>query len=387
MLRRIRRLRTVPWPGAHRADALLAIGLFLWNVAELVVGPLQRGSWIAAVPTGALLTLPLARRRQAPLIVLLLVVAGYAGQVAMVGHRDSATLLLCFVTAVFSVAAHADLVPALAGLAVGGVPVWVFLAAHPTRDPVDVTPAEGVLLAVPWIAGRAVHQFRVGAQAAEQRAEAVERAALAEARLAATAERARIAREMHDVVSHAVSLMVVQAEAGDALFDSDPQRARRSFTAVQNAGRQAMSELRHMLGVLREERADDQSNGEPSLADLQALVDEVRDAGLPVDLDVVGEPVDLPSDLQACVYRTVQEGLTNALKHSAGGHACVTLRYDPDGIDVQVVDSGDHRPAESTGYGLLGVRERVARHGGHVTAGPQDSGGFVMQAHIPVGGS
>lgn len=190
---------------------------------------------------------------------------------------------------------------------------------------------------------------------------------------------------MHDVVSHAVSLMVVQAEAGDAVFDTDPERARRSFSAVQHAGRQAMAELRHMLGVLRDEGAPERLNAEP-LNDLQALVDDVRAAGLSVGLDVAVERLELPVPVEACVYRIVQEGLTNALKHSVGGHAHVTLRYDQSGVDVHVVDTGNRHPGESTGYGLLGVRERVARHGGHVTFGPLEGGGFGLHARIPVDG-
>ena len=221
--------------------------------------------------------------------------------------------------------------------------------------------------------------------ALEQRADELQRRLEAEADQAAAEERARIARDMHDVVAHHVSMVVVQAEAGAAIGD-DAAAAR--FDAIAATGRDALVDLRRILGVLR----DDQPAAtapQPGLDRIEALVAEVRDAGLPVDLRIEGERTVVPPGVDLSAYRIVQEALTNVARHAGGAPAVVTIRYGRSTVDVEVVDqgpgtAGDHG-GDSPGRGLLGIRERVAMCGGTMRSGQQPDGGFAVSAELPIG--
>jgi signal transduction histidine kinase len=211
-----------------------------------------------------------------------------------------------------------------------------------------------------------------------------------EAERSALRERARIAREMHDILGHAVSLMVVQAEAGPVVVRSDPDRAIAVFDAVARAGREAMAQLRRLLGLLA---ADGTSAGrlapQPRLADLDAMIDAVRDSGLAVTVHQVGQPGPVPADLESAVFRTVQESLTNTVKHAGATHAEVRIEWAQEELLIRVSDDGRGDSAQDREYpagrGLLGIRERAAAFGGTMNCGPDNSGaGFVVTIRIPV---
>ncbi len=207
-----------------------------------------------------------------------------------------------------------------------------------------------------------------------------------EAQLAVADERARIARELHDVVGHGVSVMTVQAAAVRRLLRPDQDRERDALLAVERTGREALAEMRRMVGVLRRSHEAAVLAPQPSLRHVGKLVAQARDAGLPVDLRVEGDEVSLPVGLDLTAYRLVQEGLTNALKHAHATRAEVLLRYGDRSLELAVTDDGHgNGGAASGGHGLLGIRERVAVYGGELEAGDRPAGGFALRAKLPLG--
>jgi signal transduction histidine kinase len=242
---------------------------------------------------------------------------------------------------------------------------------------------------VAWYVGRRV-QFR------EQRADQLRREQAAEARRIVVEERSRIARELHDVVAHRVSLMTVQAGAAKAVAAEDPEGALRAMGAVEEAGRQALDELRHLLGVLRPETDPDGLGPQPGLADLPRLVEQTRGAGLDVSLATAGVVAGLPARVDLFAYRIVQEALTNVLKHAGpGAHTEVRLGTDRRGVVIEVLDDGsgasglagpDVDDAGGRGHGIVGMRERARLLGGTLDARPRPGGGFRVVAHLPTGG-
>jgi len=247
----------------------------------------------------------------------------------------------------------------------------------------------GVVMFVAWYVGR---RLRMRAERSAQ----LLRDQAAEARRIVTEERARIARELHDVVAHRVSLMTVQAGAAKAVAAEDPEGAREAMGAVEEAGRQALDELRHLLGVLRPETDTDGLGPQPSLADLPRLVEQVRGAGLDVSVTMDGLRTPLPARVELSAYRIVQEALTNVLKHAGPrAQAEVHLRGDRNGITVEVLDDGHGVAAPPVpgasyegraGHGLVGMSERAHLLGGRIDAGPRAGGGFRVVARLPVGG-
>jgi signal transduction histidine kinase len=208
----------------------------------------------------------------------------------------------------------------------------------------------------------------------------------AEARAAVGEERARIARELHDVVTHHVNLVVLQAMAASGMLDRDPERVREPLRVIESSGREALTEMRRLLGVLREDDAERPLAPQPGVADVDALVGSARTAGLSVGLAVSGTPRRLPAGLALTVYRIVQEALTNAARHAAGSRVGVSLRYEPESVEVAVVDDGGKQVehgAPGGGRGLLGMRERVAVFAGTLETGPSADGGFAVHARLP----
>jgi signal transduction histidine kinase len=202
---------------------------------------------------------------------------------------------------------------------------------------------------------------------------------------AAGEERARIARELHDVITHNVSVMVVQAAAAGEIFDTDPQRAREAIGAVEETGRRALNELRRLLGAV----ADDDAVvvPQPSLNRVGELVERVRAAGLEVELIEEGTPGDVPEGVGLSAYRIVQESLTNTLKHAFASHVTVRVRHSGDAVEVEVTDDGVGAALHGEGRGLIGMRERVALYGGELDAGSRAGGGYGVRARIPVAAS
>lgn len=271
-------------------------------------------------------------------------------------------------------------------IVVGCALLVVYNGTTSTDDYVSIP----VLFGIGWLVGFALRERTEQTEAAEERAERAEREREAAARVAVAEERGRIARELHDVVAHAVSVIVLQVGAVRHRMPESAAADREALRNVEEAGRTALAEMRRLLNAMREEGDEAELMPHPGLADLDRLVRDVGAAGLAVDLRVLGEPSPLPPGLDLSAYRIVQEGLTNSLKHAGAGKAEVTVAYEPDELRLEVRDhgTGDRaaEPATSNGHGLVGIRERVKIFGGEMTAGPAPGGGFLVRARLPRGG-
>jgi signal transduction histidine kinase len=237
-----------------------------------------------------------------------------------------------------------------------------------------------------WFAGRLVQKRQLYAQVFAERARVLERERDANARVAAAEERVRIARELHDVVGHSVSVMVVQAGAERLALGEERPATREALLAIERTGREALAEMSRLLGVLRKEGEGLALAPRPSLARVDALVQTVRDAGVPVELRVEGEAGRLPPGVDVSAYRVVQEALTNVVKHAGPARASVVVRYGDRVVEVEVTDDGSEPGnGKIAGYGLAGMRERVELHGGTLEAGSRSEGGFSVKARLPLG--
>jgi signal transduction histidine kinase len=219
----------------------------------------------------------------------------------------------------------------------------------------------------------------------ERRLELAERERDVAAREAVVAERARIARELHDAIAHNVSMMVVQAGAERRVLDDQQSSTREVLGTVEEIGRGALTEMRRLVGMLRSDE-NDPLTPQPGLGDLPMLVTQVREAGLPVELEIEGERRELPVGLELSAFRIVQEALTNALKHAGDARATVRVRYAPDSLELEIVDdgAGAEAQADGGGHGLVGMRERVALYGGRLEANRRAAGGFTVRALLPI---
>ena len=243
-----------------------------------------------------------------------------------------------------------------------------------------------LILTLAWFFGVSLGTRTEQARELRVRVEAAEREREFAAERATAEERARIARELHDVVAHSVSVMVVQASGVRRLLKDDQHRERDALLSVEQIGRQALTEMRRMLGVMR--TAEEQPAAlapQPGLQHLDRLIAQVEEAGLPVTLRVEGTRPELTAGVDLSAYRIVQEGLTNALKHAKGAHAEVTVRYVDTSVQLEIFDDGPgETDGDGNGHGLVGMRERVALYGGTLEAGPRDGGGFLLRAELPV---
>jgi len=268
------------------------------------------------------------------------------------------------------------------GIVLGGITTVVYNIPGVATAELFVIPID---FGISWAAGYALRERAQKAEAAETRAMQAEREREAAARLAVAEERARIARELHDVVAHAVSVMVLHVGAvrhklPDAMADD-----RDALRGVERAGRTALTEMRRLLAAMRRDGEDVEFTPQPGLDALDALLEDVGRAGLPVDLHVDGEPVPLPRGVDLSAYRIVQEGLTNALKHANANTADVTVRYRPEELEIEVRDDGlGSTTTDGLGHGLVGVRERVKIYGGEMVAGTAAEGGFLLSTRLPI---
>jgi signal transduction histidine kinase len=239
--------------------------------------------------------------------------------------------------------------------------------------------------AISWVAGFAVRHRAQQAEVAELRAAQAERERDAAARIAVAEERARIARELHDIVAHAVSVMVLQVGAVRHNLPDALAEDRDALSGVERAGRTALAEMRRLLAAMRHDGDEPELAPQPGLDGLELLLEQIGRAGLPVELHVDGEPFPLPRAIDLSAYRIVQEGLTNALKHANASHADVTIHYLPDQLQLDVRDDGDGASAsDGHGHGLVGVRERVKIYGGEMSAGTSNGGGFLLTTRLPL---
>ena len=360
------------------ADGLLAIALGAGTVTQLVMeGPQPRQAFISALGT----TLPLVWRRRLPLVVYLTQI-GFA----IFGARQPVTIsLLATFVGLYSVAVYSRLRWAPVVIPVVGAAILGILV--PESSPSVPSWALELVggLAI-WLAGNAMRQRQAQADALAERARTLERERELATQLALADERRRIARELHDVVAHSVSVMVVQAGAARTVAPRDPERAADALLEVENSGREALRELRGLLGLLTDAAIEPTLAPQPGLAQLERLVERVGQAGLPVVVRVAGTPRRLPPGLDLTAYRIVQEGLTNALKYARGAPTEVVVEFDDDEVRVSVLDEGGtHASAgEGASRGLVGMQERVAVYGGHLQAGTRPEGGFAVRARLPL---
>lgn len=373
------------------ADVVLAVVLFLGSMATAATIP-GTGPWtpVSAVLIG-LMTLPIAVRRRYPVGVL--VVAGFSiGVYALLGYLESGGnfgVLIAF----YTVAADTNRRTASVAAVLTAAGVLLTFAAYSDRDPQAATEllTTGIIYSATWIIGDYVRQRREEAARLREIAVRLEQEREEQARLAVAEERTRIARELHDVVAHHVSVMVVQATAARRIVATDPAAARDALLAVEGSGRTALDEMRRMLEVLRDEERP--LAPQPRLAELEALVRDVRSAGLPVELSIEGTPAELPPGIDLAGYRIVQEALTNTVKHAGPATARVRVAYAPTSLEVEVTDDGRGAAAgladasRGAGHGLLGMRERVALYGGMLEAGPRLAGGWRVHAVLPLDGA
>jgi signal transduction histidine kinase len=326
------------------------------------------------------LTLPLIWRRRAPFTVFAVICVVAFGQWLADANEIADIALL---VAVYTVAAQEPRGRVIAACAMleAGIVLAVARWAEPALLPSFVLLTGMATAAV--VLGLNVRTRRAYLASVEDRAEQLERERDQQGQLAAAAERARIAREMHDIVAHNLSVMIALADGAGYMSERDPQRAASAMEQTSKTGRHALGEMRRLLGVLREDESTALAP-QPGLADLEPLLEQVRAAGLNARLETAGAPVALGAGAELTVYRLVQEALTNTLKHAgADAHATVRLHYDATGVEVEVTDDG-HRSLRvaAGGQGLNGMRERAAVYGGELEAGPAPDGGWRVRTRL-----
>jgi len=369
--------------GTHRLDVAIVVVLAVygqleaWNAPQAetaIAGPPVLNAAAFLIAATALLW-----RRRAPGTVVLIEAANLAALSVLAGGSEALGLFVALLVSVYSAARYAAIAwrtfPALALLAAA-------LLLHDLRDP-QVDQTEDVVvfwlvLAAAWPVGAAIGRW-------SDRTEFLAAEVAAREAQARTEERARIARELHDVVSHSLGVMLVQAEAADALAEPGDARVRERLGRIRSSGRDALGDMRRVLGLLRDDDAHVDAEPQPGTALLPDLLERVRAAGLQVELRVDGDPPPLTPSADLALYRIVQEGLTNTLKHAHASRVDVEIRYTDDAVEIALADDGRGRPADSRGgHGLVGMRERATLYGGAVHAGNRAGGGFEVHARLPL---
>ncbi|HEU4515558.1 MAG TPA: sensor histidine kinase [Nocardioidaceae bacterium] len=366
----------VPVPPA--VDIAIAAAFVVLSVAEAAFSPAVQSPLLHVVAAG-LAMVALAWRRSFPIGVAVYVV----GTDLVINPEQQFSTLLSLVLVCYTVGAETEPPRSYAGLAVVLLP---FIGVSVAGDLVPSDLAAALVFFVgPWSVGTAVRQRNVRTEEAVARADRLERDREVEAAAAAAEERTRIARELHDIVSHSISVVTIQTQAVRRRLGPEHAKEVEDLAAVEATAREALAEMRRLFGVLRADGETASLTPQPGLHELERLVSQVRGSGLDVEVDVAGERYDLPPGVDLAAYRIVQEGLTNALRHSGAKHARVVLRYGPARLDVAVEDDGRGLAEVTTGgHGLVGVRERVALYDGTVDIGPGPSGGVRLAASLPV---
>jgi signal transduction histidine kinase len=381
-------------PACDLLDALLALSLAGLALYEIWVAPvLDDGLPGPRWPNTALMllvTVPLGFRRWAPTVVFGLVLSAVALHIQLIDSahslqppvQDWIALLVVF----YSLGAHATRQLAIVAGAVGGA----FVVGGDVADlllggtTLEETVPAWFMLSAAYGIGFALRGQRVESTLLARRAERLEREREQNARIAVAEERVRIGRELHDIVAHAISVIVVQSQAAQRVLDEDPPSAREALGAIETTGRQALVEMRRLLGVLRKEDDVPVLAPSPSLAHLEDLAAHLREAGLPVELQVDGEPKPLAPGVDLSAYRIVQEALTNTLQHAGPARAHVIVRYRVDRIELEISDDGRGvRGYRAGGHGLVGMRERAALVGGDVVAETIGGRGYTVRARLP----
>ena len=368
-------------PKRYPLDSLIVL---LAVVAEIKVwivpGPEPKAVFIV----GSLLwTLPLLLRHRFPFAAPVFTFAVQAGSAAAIPTLGvETTSLLALLLSFWVVGGHDDRGQAIAGAAIGCASIVVVAQLDRRVGPSDAV--VGIVIGgVIWLIAYALRRRAQRTDELEARASQLEREQEELVRAGIAAERRRIARDLHDVIAHSLSVMIVQAGAARLLLDDDPERARASASAVEETGHQALVEVRRLLGMLGNEEPG--LAPRPGLAAMSALVEHVRAAGLSVEVSVEGEPHALPPGIDLTAYRIVQESLTNALRHAGPARTEVKVSYENDSLQLEIANErGRGGNGGGFGHGLVGMRERAALYGGELECGPRPTGGYIVRARLPV---
>jgi signal transduction histidine kinase len=383
MLRRLRGLSEQSWT---TLDRVLVAGLVAAAVVDLATNSKLEGPlWLNLLVLIAI-ELSFLWRRSKPIVTVVCAFAGFSAMaVWLTQPPDTFVAVLTLICLGYAVGRHMRGRETTVALAIG-ITVMVTLAA--VYDPNDIFFPVTFFWVVPWLVGRTLrNQTRLTRELAEK-ADRAEHAREEEERRAIALERNRIARELHDVLAHNLSVMVVQAAGARQVLERSPDRAVEAAALIERTGREALAEIRHLFGPVRRGGAEPLS-GAQTIARVDDLARRAGAAGLRVELRVSGDPVELPAGVDLAAYRIVQEALTNTLKHSPGARARVTVSYEPNELVLMVEDDGrtprdGHDLGEAGGgHGLVGMRERAAVYGGMVQAGPGPDGGFAVRARLP----
>jgi signal transduction histidine kinase len=331
----------------------------------------------------------LALRRRLPLLPLLVALLVIElNHTVLKGLAEGGAFLFGIVIAIYSAGRHArGRVAGACALAVlAAIPLAAFDPTDPSAPGFSDFAYFAMFLGGPFVAGRIVRYRRQREHALLGHAAALELERDEKAREAVAEERTRIARELHDVVAHAISVMVLQARGGRRMLRDDPAETREALDAIEHAGEQALAEMRRLLGMLRSDDEQLALAPQPSLTRIDELAARLTNTGMPVEVTIEGEPVELPPGIDVSAYRIVQEALTNALKHAGPARAHVYLRYRPDELELEVLDNGaGNGSGGGSGHGLAGIRERVGIYGGKLDAGARPEGGYALRARLPLG--
>ena len=332
-----------------------------------------------------LITASVALRRRAPIAAAWILMLGMVGEGVSMDALNSLAELLSGLLIAYAVPRYEPVERAMWAVPALVLAIVVHRAASPGSQGVNDVIFDIAVVTMAWVLGAAARSRHLRAEEAERRAAEIERTRDLAEREAAADERVRIARELHDIVAHALGVIAVQAGAAEAVMESDPAQARETVASIRERARESVTEMRRVLGLLRE----DNTNGrepQPTLGDVEALVGHVRDSGLAVDLQVEGHPRPLAPGVELSAFRIVQEALTNVTKHARADSAHVRLCYGSRTLEIEVTDNGrgPNSDARESGYGLVGVRERVALLEGTLEAGPRETGGYSLRAQLPL---
>jgi signal transduction histidine kinase len=366
------------WGDVRHKATLIDGALALLLLAAYLAWAVGRPPLAATVPLAILQTAPLLWRRRRPVVVLVIVVVAGVVAGAVVKEFLGFAQLVALYTLAVSVERRL-------ALRVGAVALVAL--ALPTLRVEQYEPGPFIFrliaFAAAWILGDSLRTRREYIRELEARAERLEREREENIRRAAAEEQARIARELHDVIAHSVSVILVQATAANHVFDVQPDRAREALQSIELTARSALSELRRLLGVVKVP-TEERFAPLPGLQRLDDLAEQVRAAGLPVVLRVEGTLREIPAGVDLSAYRIVQEALTNTLNHAQASAAEVTVRRMDGVLELEVVDDGRSHGLPEGGHGLIGMRERATLLGGEVDAGPTEGGGFRVRARLPI---
>jgi len=364
---------------AFALDGAIAVALTILTQVEI-------GASHPSAHAALLLTLALAFRRRAPLAVAGLVAVAVAAQGLVANPPSVFGEYVAVTLAIYTVAADAPLWQAV----IGGTAIVVAIVVHDLPSS-EYGTAGGIAsdLMTPiafWAVGRAVRLALRRARAARAAAEQASEGSAELARRAVDDERRHIARELHDIVTHSLGVVVLQAQGGRRVLEQREPAVGEALDTIERSGRAALDEMRRLLGLIRDEGERSGLAPQPRLAQASELVRRVTEAGLPTALLVEGEPVVLEPGVELSAYRVVQEALTNSLKHARGGHAAVRIRYEPLELELEITNAGGRNgnPVGGAGRGLLGMRERVTFYGGTLEHGPSADGGFRVHASFPL---